>query len=158
MNHFVLSCLTSQRCRAVKRATWGGAQVIGNLDFCWQHLHMDWTVGLPASKLDAVLPDDSIHNFVDHLSGMCRFVPARAKDSAKDTEMHLINNVIRLHGCPERIIADNVTRFRVGLWQALTRRLGVTMKHTSTNNPRANGKVENTHATLYDILRSIVSR
>ena len=43
INHFVLSCLTCQRNRAVKRAAWAGAQVIGTPDFCWQHLHMDWT-------------------------------------------------------------------------------------------------------------------
>jgi len=32
------------------------------------------------------------------------------------------------------------------------------LRHTSTYNPRANGKVENRHATLYDILRTMVAR
>jgi len=89
---------------------------------------------------------------------MCRFVPARASDTAEDTAVHLINNVIRHHGCPDRIIADNDTRLRAGFWEALTARLGIEMKNTSSYHPRANGKVENSHATLYDILRSMVDR
>ena len=32
------------------------------------------------------------------------------------------------------------------------------MRHTSAYHPRANGKVENCHSTLYDILRSLVSK
>jgi hypothetical protein len=51
--------------------------------------------------------------------------------------------VIRHHGCPDRIIADNDTRLRAGFWEALTARLGIEMKITSSYHPRANGKVEN---------------
>jgi hypothetical protein len=40
----------------------------------------------------------------------------------------------------------------------ITKRLDIQMNHTSTYHPRANGKVENSHATLYDILRSMVDR
>ena len=72
--------------------------------------------------------------------------------------MHFLNNVIRHHGCPDRIIADNDVRLRAGFWDALTKRLGIEMNHTSAYHPRANGKVENSHSTLYDILRSMVSR
>jgi len=32
------------------------------------------------------------------------------------------------------------------------------MRHISAYHPQSNGKVENSHATLYDILRSIVNR
>ena len=32
------------------------------------------------------------------------------------------------------------------------------MRHTSAYHPRANGKVENSHSTLYEILKSMVSR
>ena len=32
------------------------------------------------------------------------------------------------------------------------------MRHTSAYHPQSNGKVENSHSTLYDILRSIVNR
>jgi len=49
IKRYVLSCVTCQRNRAVKRAPWGDAQVIGVPDFCWQHVHMDWTVGFPNS-------------------------------------------------------------------------------------------------------------
>ena len=55
-------------------------------------------------------PFDSILTFIDRLSGMCRFVPARSSDTAEDTAMHLINNVIRNHGGPDIIIADNDVR------------------------------------------------
>ena len=52
----------------------------------------------------------------------------------------------------------NDARLRAGFWEALAQRLDIQMKHTSTYNPCANGKVENSHATLYDILRSMVDR
>ena len=71
-----------------------------------------------------------------------RFVCARETDTAEDTAVHLINNVIWHHGCLDRIIADNDIRLRAGFWEAFTRRLEVDMRHTSPYNPRANGKVE----------------
>jgi len=158
IHHFVLSCVTCKRNRALKRATWRDAQVIGAPDFCWQHLHMDWMVGFPPSSLENGKPHDSMLTFIPRLSGLCRFVSARATDTAEDTAVHLINSVIRHHGCPDRIIADNDTRLRADFWQALTNRLGIDMRHTSTYNPRANGKVEVSHSTHYDILRAMVSR
>ena len=115
VNHFVLSCVTCQRNRAVKRAPWAAAQIMGTPVFCWHHLHMDWTVGFPPSRLqDSSKPFDSILPFIDRLSGMCRFVPACATDTAEETAVHFINNVVRHHGCPDRIIADNDVRWRAG--------------------------------------------
>ena len=114
VNNFVLSCVHCQRNRAVKRLLWGSNQMIGTPNFPWQHLHMDWTVGSPPSKLENGEPYDSILTFIDRLTGMCRFVPARATDTAEQTAVHLINNVIRHHGCPDRIIADNDSRLRAG--------------------------------------------
>ena len=120
---------------------------------------MERTVDFPKSYVEGVLePFNTILTFVCRLSGSVRFVCARDADTAEDTTVHLINNVIRHHGCPDRIIADNDYRLRAGFWKALTKRLGVDMIHTSPYNPRANGKVENTHSTLYDMLRSMVSR
>ena len=71
---------------------------------------MDWTVGFPPSKQDGGKPYDAILSFIDRITGMCRFVPARASDTAVKTAVHLINNVIRHHGCPDRIIVDNDSR------------------------------------------------
>ena len=158
ISHFVLSCVTCQRHRAVKRAPWGSAQMIGTPDVAWQHLHMDWTVGFPPSKTDSDKTFDSILTIICRLSGCACFIAANASDTAEETAIHLINNVIRHHGCPDKIIADNDVRLRAGFWQALTHRLGIQMRHTSAYHPRANGKVENSHSTLYDILRSMVSR
>jgi transposase InsO family protein len=155
VNKFVLSCVVCQRNRAVKRAPWGAARIIGTPDFCWQHIHMDWTVGFPPSRLQDGKPSNAILTFIDRLSGYAHFVAARAEDKAEDTAVHF---VIRHHGCPDRIIADNDVRLRAGFWDALTKRLGIEMNHTSAYHPRANGKVENSHSTLYDILRSMVSR
>ena len=62
---------------------------------------------------------------------MSVFVCDRDTDTAEDTAVHLINNVIRHHGYPDRIIADNDYRLRAGFWEALTTRLGINMRHTS---------------------------
>ena len=118
---------------------------------------MDWTVGFPLSKLDGSNPYDAILTFIDRLTGMAHFVPARASDTAEMTAVRLINNVIRHHGCPDRIIADNDSRLRAGFWQARTKRLGVELRHTSAYHPRSNGKFENSHSTLYDILKTAVN-
>ena len=144
IKRYVLSCVTCQRNRAVKQASWGDAQVIGTPDFCWQHVHMDWTVGFPKSSLEGGRPFDSILTFVDRLSGMCHFVAARAADTAEDTAIHLINAVIKHHGCPAKIIADNDTRLRAGFWEALTRRLGIQMRHISAYHPQSNGTPRST--------------
>ena len=80
-------------------------------------------------------PFDSILTFVDRLWGMCHFVPVRAADTAEDTAIHLINAVIKHHGCPAKIIADNDTRLRAGFWEALTGRLGIQMRHIRLSPP-----------------------
>lgn len=158
INNLVLSCVTCQQPHAVKQSPWGGAQVIGTPDFAWQHLHMDWTVGFPPSRIEKGKRFNSILTFIDRLSGIAHFIPCRSTDTAAETAIHLINHVIQHHGSPERIIADNDVRLRAGFWQAQTERLGITMRYTSAYHPQSNGKVENSHATLYDILHSMVSR
>ena len=76
---------------------------------------MDWTVDSPWSYLVGVThPFNAILTFVCRLSGYVRFVCARTTDTAEDTAIHLINNVIRHHGCPDCIIADNDIRLRAG--------------------------------------------
>ena len=124
----------------------------------WQHLHMDWTVGFPPSRIEKGKPVNSILTFIDRLSGMAHFVPCRSTDPAAETAIHFLNQVIRHHGRPKSIIADNDVRLRAGFWQALTERLGIAMRYTSAYHPQSNGKVEISHATLCDILRSMVSR
>ena len=119
---------------------------------------MDWTVGFPPSRIEKGKRFNSILTFIDRLSGIAHFIPCRSTDTAADTAIHVINHVIQHHGSPERIIADNDVRLRAGFWQAQTERLGITMRYTSAYHPQSNGKVENSHATLYDILHSMVSR
>ena len=75
VNNFVLSCVICQRNRAVKRNPWGNAQVIGTPDYCWQHLHMDWTVDFPLSYVAVVTkPFNAILTFDCRLTGFARFV------------------------------------------------------------------------------------
>jgi len=119
---------------------------------------MDWTVGFPKCNLEGAKPYNSILTFIDRLSGMARFVSARATDLAEDTAVHSTKNVIRHHGCPDQIVAATDTGLCAGFWQALTTHLGVEMRYARVYHPQANGKVENSHSTLYDILCAKVSR
>ena len=111
INNFVLSCVTCQRDRAVKRAPWGEALLTGTPDYCSQHLHMDSTVDFPKSYVDGIdQPFNANLTFVCRISNFTRFVCARDTDTDENAAVHLINDAIRHHGCPDRIIADNGNR------------------------------------------------
>ena len=69
---------------------------------------MDFITDLPLTKTG----HDSILVFVDSLSKMAHFVPAKKTSTAADTVDVLADRLIRYHGLPEALILDRDPRFQ----------------------------------------------
>jgi hypothetical protein len=114
---------------------------------------MDFITDLPKTnrKHDAVLV------FCDKLSKMIHLVPTSKKCDAKEAARLLINNVIRLHGIPRRIISDRDVRFTADLYQAIEAALGIKHAFSSAYHPETDGQTERTNRVVEDYLRHYVN-
>jgi hypothetical protein len=63
---------------------------------------MDFIVGLPLMARR----HDSIFVVVDTMTKRAHFIPVRTKYQAPDIARFFINEIVRLHGVPNRIISD----------------------------------------------------
>jgi hypothetical protein len=68
---------------------------------------MDFIVGLPLTTRR----HDSIFVVIDTLTKSAHFIPMHMTYQALDIARVFINNIVRIHGVPKRIISDRGSMF-----------------------------------------------
>jgi hypothetical protein len=68
----------------------------------WQHINMDFVLGLPKT----IRQHDSIMIVVDHFSKMSHFIPCHRTYDASQVATLFLQELIRLHGVPISIVFD----------------------------------------------------
>ena len=68
---------------------------------------MDFIVGLPKTPNG----HDSIWVIIDGLTKVAHFIPVRTNYKGNKLAQLYIDNILRLHGVPSRIILDRGTQF-----------------------------------------------
>ena len=119
----------------------------------WEDLSMDFITGLPSTQQG----NDAILTFVDRLTKYAHFVPTTTSVTAAGTADLYIRNIYRLHGLSKSIVCDRDPRFTAELFQEVFKRLGVSLKFSTSNHPQTDGQTERTHRTIEQILRSAVN-
>jgi hypothetical protein len=71
----------------------------------WDEIGMDFVVGLPKTQ-----GHDSIWVIVDGLTKVAHFLPVRTTYGEKLAKLY-IENIVKLHGVPSRIVSDRGTQF-----------------------------------------------
>lgn len=114
----------------------------------FDHINVDLVGPLPPSE-----------GYCHLLTIVDRFTRWPEAIPVKDTSTQTVARAILLHwiaryGVPSDITSDRGSQFVSELWNALARLLGVSLHHTTSYHPQANGLVERFHRSMKTSLRA----
>jgi hypothetical protein len=67
-----------------------------------------------------------------------------------------IENIVKLHGVPSRIVSDRGTQFTFRFWISLHKAMGTKLDFSSAYHPQTDGQTERVNQILEDMLRACV--
>ena len=91
---------------------------------------------------------------VDRFSTRGMFIPCRKDMTADDLVYVFLHEVIRLKGCPRRIVSDRDERFESRAWKELAQRFKIEMHQTVANRPQGNILAERSNQSILQGLRT----
>ncbi|KAL5559924.1 hypothetical protein UlMin_036136 [Ulmus minor] len=124
---YVAKCLTCQKIKAEHQRPSGELQPIEVPEWKWEHITMDFVVGLPKTAKS----HDAIWVIVDRLTKSAHFIPIKMTYSLEQLAELYVREVVRLHGVPKAIISDRDARFTSKFWRSVQQAMG-TNSHTTT--------------------------
>ncbi|GFZ05260.1 hypothetical protein Acr_17g0008320 [Actinidia rufa] len=149
---FVSRCLSCQQVKAEHQRPAGLLQSLPIPEWKWEHITMDFVVGLPNSPRGC----NAIWVIVDRLTKSAHFFPVKTTYSLSKYANLYIAEIIQLHGTPVSIVSDRDPRFTSKFWKSLQRALGTGLSFSTAFHPQMDGQSERTIQTLEDMLRLCV--
>jgi transposase InsO family protein len=113
----------------------------------WDEIGMDFVVGLPKTQKG----HDSIWVIVDRLTKVAHFLPVRTTYGGEKLAKLYIENIVKLHGVPSRIVLDRGTQFTSRFWKSLHKAMGTKLDFSSAYHPQTDGQTERVNQILEDI-------
>ena len=92
---------------------------------------MDFVVGLPKTQKGY----DSILVIVDRLTKVAHFLPVRTNYGGEKLAQLYVNNIVKLHGVPSKIISDRGTQFTSKFWKSLHKAMGTKLYFSLAYHP-----------------------
>ncbi|KAG7579311.1 Integrase catalytic core [Arabidopsis thaliana x Arabidopsis arenosa] len=145
---FIRSCGVCQQCKGDNAAYPGLLQPLPIPEKVWSDVSMDFIDGLPVSAGKSV-----IMVVVDRLSKAAHFIALAHPYSALSVAQAYLDNVFKLHGCPNSIVSDRDSVFTSEFWKEFFSLQGVTLKMTSAYHPQSDGQTEVVNRCLETYLR-----
>ena len=105
---FVSRCLVCQQVKVEHRKAPGTLQPLPILKWKWEHITMDFIVGLSCTLTNY----DSIWMIVDQLTKSTHFLVIRNNFTLDRLAKLYINEIVKLHGVSMSIVSDQDPRFR----------------------------------------------
>ena len=149
---YVSKCLTCQQVKAEHQRPSGLLQPLPIPQWKWEHIIMDFVVGLPRSQQN----HDSIWVIVDRLTKSAHFIAYNMTYSVERLSQLYIQQIVRLYGVPISIISDCDSRFTAEFWESFQTALGTSLRRSSTFHPQTDGQTERTNQVMEDMLRACV--
>ncbi|KAL0403807.1 UNVERIFIED_CONTAM: Transposon Ty3-I Gag-Pol polyprotein [Sesamum radiatum] len=149
---YVLKCITCQKVKAEHQKQGGWLQPLEIPEWKWEHVTMDFVVGLPRTRLG----HDAIWVVIDRLTKSAHFILIRTTYTLEKLAGVYIDNIVRLHGIPVSIVSDRDPRFTSRFWRSFQQALGTSIRLSRAYHPQTNGQSERTIQTLEDMLRACV--
>ena len=149
---YVQACVLCQRSKPEGKRPAGLLQPMPIPDKFWHAVSMDLITGLPKTAAG----HDAIVVFVDMLSKMMHCAPCRSTVTSTGLAKLLLDNVVRLHGVPARVISDRDVRLTSGFAREFYALLGTPQLMSTAFHPQTDGQTERTNRLLEEMLRSYV--
>eukprot|EP00253_Pinus_taeda_P020588 PITA_20588 len=118
----------------------------------WETISMDFITGLPLTSQR----HNAILLVVDKLTKSAHFIPVRDTYDVADVARVFINEIIRFHGVPKKIISDRDSRFTSRFWTCMQTTLGTQLNLSTAYHPETDGQIERVNQVLEDMLRMYV--
>ena len=119
----------------------------------WQHLSMDFVLGLPRT----LQQHDSIMVVVNCFSKMAHFLPCHKTYDASKVVVLFLQEVVRLHGIVVSIVSDRHVKVVSYFWKTLWAKLRTKLMFFSAFHPQTDGQTEVTNKNLGNLLRCLVT-
>ncbi|XP_042409757.1 uncharacterized protein LOC121998771 [Zingiber officinale] len=129
---FVARCLVCQQVKAEHQRPAGLLQKIQIPEWKWEHITMDFVVGLPRTRRT----HDTIWVIVDRLTKSAHFLPIRRTEALERLAELYCREIIRLHGVSLSIISDRDPRFTLRFWQSLQQAMGTELRFSTAPTDR----------------------
>ena len=149
---FVAICDVCQRTKAEHQRPAGLLQPLKIPEWKWDEIGMNFITGLPKTQTG----HDSIWVIVDHLTKVAHFIPVKTKYMVPKYAELCIENIVRLHGVPKKIISDRGPQFTAKLWENIQKLLGTKLSFSSAYHSQTSGQTERDNQILEDMLRASV--
>jgi hypothetical protein len=118
----------------------------------WEVISMDFIVGFPLTARR--------HNFVfvvvNTLKKSVLFILVHTTYQAPDIARIFVNEIVRLHDVPRKIVFDRISVFIGCFWTSFQESLGTQLNFSKTYHPETDGKNERTNQILEDMLQMYV--
>ena len=146
---WVSKCDTCQRVKAEHQRPSGLLQPLEIPEWKWEHIAMDFVVGLPRTKTN----HDAIWVVIDRLTKSAHFLPINEKFSLERLVQLYLKEIVVRHGVPVSIVSDRDPRFTSRFWRRFQEHLGTKLNMSTTYHPQTDGQSERTIQTIEDMLR-----
>ena len=146
---WVSKCDTCQRVKAEHQRPSGLLQPLEIPEWKWEHLAMDFVVGLPRTKAN----HDAIWIIIDRLTKSAHFLPINEKFSLERLVQLYLKEIVVRHGVPVSIVSDRDPRFTSRFWRRFQEHLGTKLNMSTAYHPQTDGQSERTIQTIEDMLR-----
>eukprot|EP00253_Pinus_taeda_P029424 PITA_29424 len=97
-----------------------------------------------------------VAKLVDKLTKSAHFIPVRDTYDVADVARVFINEIIRFHGVPKKIISNRDSRFTSRFWTCMQTTLGTQLNLSTAYHPETDGQTERVNQVLEDMLRMYV--
>lgn len=118
----------------------------------WTDISVDYVGPLPPSQRNGIVYEYCLV-VVDRLTKMRHFIPV-AETTAPALADAFVANVFRLHGTPETVISDRGPQFVSTFWREFSRRLGISLNHSTAFHPETDGQTEVINGVMEQYLRT----
>jgi hypothetical protein len=114
VSKYVAACEVCQRVKAKHKRPAGLLKPLEILEWKWEHITMDFVVGLPRSPRGR----DAIWVVVDRLTKSAHFIPMKTTNSASELVPLYMKEVVRLRGVPKSIVSNRDSKFVSKFWES----------------------------------------
>jgi transposase InsO family protein len=155
IEQYVKACNMCVRSKASRLAPQGFLQPLPLPYRAWSDISVDYITPLPKSTHYGRTYQHLLV-VVCRLTKMRHLIPVTSLN-AEELADAFVSRVYCLHGCPDNIVSDRGSQFVSEFWTQLSKRLGVTLKHSSSFHPESDGQTERINSAVEAYLRAFMN-